>query len=285
MSSIEIDQSILALIDRAIEEDLASEGDVTSLATIEAGSKSRANFVAKSEGVIAGLQVAEAVMRRVGVESFEARIADGDLVKAGTIIASVEGDTAKVLLGERSALNFISRLSGIATLTRKWVDAISGTKAQIRDTRKTTPGLRTLEKYAVRVGGGTNHRSNLSESALIKDNHIAAAGSISRAFLAVRERFPLIEVEVEVDSLEQLREVIEAGATLVLLDNMDLEMTREAVRIANGRVKLESSGGLRLDTARDYAESGVDYLAVGALTHSAPILDISLDFLGAKEQD
>jgi nicotinate-nucleotide pyrophosphorylase (carboxylating) len=283
MKSIEIDQSILALIDRAIEEDLAGEGDVTSLATIERGSKSKANFVAKGQGVIAGLAVAEAVMRRVGVEGFEAKVADGELVKAGTVIASVEGDTQKVLLGERTALNFISRLSGIATLTRKWVDAISGTNVQIRDTRKTTPGLRTLEKYAVRVGGGVNHRSNLSESALIKDNHIAAAGSIGRAFVAVRERFPAIEIEVEVDTLEQLREVVEAGATLVLLDNMSLEMTREAVKIANGRARLESSGGLTLDSARDYAESGVDYLAVGALTHSAPILDISLDFLDPKE--
>jgi len=285
MSSIDIDQSILALIDRAIEEDLTHEGDVTSLATIAPDSKSIANFVAKGEGVIAGIAVAEAVMRRVGVEGFTAKVSDGDLVRAGTIIASVEGDTQKILLGERTALNFISRLSGIATLTRRWVDAISGTKAQIRDTRKTTPGLRTLEKYAVGVGGGINHRSNLSESALIKDNHIAAAGSISKAFLAVRERFPSIEIEVEVDTLEQLREVIEAGASLVLLDNMNLEMTREAVKIANGRAKLESSGGLALDSARDYAESGIDYLAVGALTHSAPILDISLDFLDSKEQN
>lgn len=285
MRSLEIDDSILVLIDRAIAEDLLGGEDVTSSATIDVGARSEAHFVAKRDGVIAGIAIAEAVMKRVGVENFEAKVSDGDSVKAGTVIASVKGDTRKILLAERTALNFLSLLSGIATLTRKWVDAVAGTQTQIRDTRKTTPGLRTLEKYAVRVGGGINHRSSLSESALIKDNHIAASGSITKAFQAVRERFPSIEVEVEVDTLEQLREVIAAGATLVLLDNMDLKMTREAVAIAAGRAKLESSGGLTLESARSYAECGVDYLAVGALTHSAPILDISLDFLDQKEQN
>jgi nicotinate-nucleotide pyrophosphorylase (carboxylating) len=171
----------------------------------------------------------------------------------------------------------MTHLSGIATLTSRWVSAVAGTKVKIRDTRKTTPGLRSLEKYAVRIGGGVNHRSTLAEQALIKDNHIAASGSLTVAFLALRKEFPDIEVEVEVDNLDQLREALGCGARLIMLDNMDLEMTREAVAITAGRAELESSGGLSLANARTYAQTGVDYLAVGALTHSAPALDISLD--------
>ena len=276
---------IARIIDRAIEEDLHGGVDVTSQATISESSQSMANFVAKADGVLAGIEVAAAVMKRVGVEVFDAKKSDADPLKKGDLIATVEGNTRNILLAERTALNLLCRMSAIATTTREWVEAISGTKAKIRDTRKTTPGLRTLEKYAVRIGGGVNHRSSLSESALIKDNHIVAAGSITAAFKAVREKFPKIEVEVEVDTLEQLREALACGAELILLDNMSVEMTKEAVTINQGRAKLESSGGLSLSVARDYAESGVDYLAVGALTHSVKIFDISLDFVkneGAK---
>ncbi len=276
---------IARIIDHAIEEDLQGGVDVTSQATISESSQSIANFVAKADGVLAGIEVAAAVMKRVGVEVFEAKKRDADPLKKGDLIATVEGNTRNILLAERTALNLLCRMSAIATTTREWVEAISGTKAKIRDTRKTTPGLRTLEKYAVRIGGGVNHRSSLSESALIKDNHIVASGSITAAFKAVREKFPKIEVEVEVDTLEQLREALACGAELILLDNMSVEMTKEAVTINQGRAKLESSGGLSLSVARDYAESGVDYLAVGALTHSVKIFDISLDFVkneGAK---
>ncbi len=274
---------IARIIDHAIEEDLQGGVDVTSQATISESSQSIANFVAKADGVLAGIEVAAAVMKRVGVEVFEAKKRDADPLKKGDLIATVEGNTRNILLAERTALNLLCRMSAIATTTREWVEAISGTKAKIRDTRKTTPGLRTLEKYAVRIGGGVNHRSSLSESALIKDNHIVASGSITEAFKAVREKFPKIEVEVEVDTLEQLREALACGAELILLDNMSVETTKEAVAMTQGRAKLESSGGLSLSVAKEYAECGVDYLAVGALTHSAQILDISLDFVENKE--
>lgn len=278
---LEIDEKVLALIDRALEEDLAGGVDVTSVATIDEASASRANFVAKANGIVAGISVARAVMQRCGVTLFEAKVSDGVRVTAGDLIATVEGSTRSILLAERTALNLISRMSGIATLTHRWVEEVAGTRVKIRDTRKTTPGLRTLEKYAVRVGGGENHRSTLSEAALLKDNHIAAAGSISRAFHSISERFPGVPVEVEVDSLEQLREALDVGVKMVLLDNMSPEMTKKAVEINASRAKLESSGGIRLENARAYAETGVDYLAIGALTHSAPILDISLDLIGS----
>ncbi len=274
---------IKVIIERAIEEDLRGGVDVTSEATISEDSRSKAHFVAKSDGILAGIDVAKAVMKRLGVETFSSKKVDGDSLKKGDVIATVEGNTRNILLAERTALNLLCRMSGIATLTHRWVDAISGTKAKIRDTRKTTPGLRSLEKYAVRVGGGMNHRSTLSESALIKDNHIVAAGSITAAFKAVRDKFPAIEVEVEVDTLDQLREALACGAQLILLDNMSVETTKEAVAMTQGRAKLESSGGLSLSVAKEYAECGVDYLAVGALTHSAQILDISLDFVENKE--
>lgn len=274
-----IDDAIFALVDRALEEDLAGGVDVTSVATIDERSVSSANFVAKANGIIAGLAVARAVMQRCGVTSFTTKVKDGDHVTSGDVIAIIEGKSRSILLAERTALNLISRMSGIATLTRRWVDEVAGTKAKIRDTRKTTPGLRSLEKYAVRVGGGENHRSTLSEAALLKDNHIAAAGSITRAYQAIIERFPGIPVEVEVDSLEQLREALDAGVKTILLDNMSPEMTKKAVEINASRAKLESSGGIKLENARAYAETGVDYLAIGSLTHSAPILDISLDLI------
>jgi nicotinate-nucleotide pyrophosphorylase (carboxylating) len=190
---------------------------------------------------------------------------------------SVRGDTRAILLAERTALNFLGHLGGIATLTAQWVNAIAGTQTLIRDTRKTTPGLRLLEKAAVVAGGGTNHRLSLSDAALIKDNHIAAAGGVIAAFSKVRSSFPDSLIEIEVDSLEQLREVASQSPDLVLLDNMSPDQCREAVAFVEGRFKLEASGGITLENARAYAESGVDYLAIGALTHSAPVLDIGLD--------
>ena len=277
MVMLEINEEIIRLVDKAIEEDLVGGIDVTSVATIPEGMESVAKFVAKTEGVIAGIEIAELVMKRSGVAGFEALRSDGDSLKRGDLIATASGDTRSILLAERTALNFMTHLSGIATLTSRWVSAVAGTKAKIRDTRKTTPGLRTLEKYAVRLGGGVNHRFALSEQALIKDNHIAASGSLTNAFASIRREFPDIEVEVEVDNLDQLREALGCGATLIMLDNMDLEMTTQAVKITAGQARLESSGGLSLENARAYAMSGVDFLAVGALTHSAPALDISLD--------
>ena len=277
MVMLEINEEIIRLVDQAIEEDLAGGIDVTSVATIPEGMESVAKFVAKAEGVIAGIEIAELVMKRSGVAGFEALRSDGDSLKRGDLIATASGGTRSILLAERTALNFMTHLSGIATLTSRWVSAVAGTKAKIRDTRKTTPGLRTLEKYAVRLGGGVNHRFTLSEQALIKDNHIAASGSLTNAFASIRREFPDIEVEVEVDNLDQLREALGCGATLIMLDNMDLEMTIQAVKITAGQARLESSGGLSLENARAYAMSGVDFLAVGALTHSAPALDISLD--------
>ena len=277
MVMLEINEEIIRLVDQAIEEDLVGGIDVTSVATIPEGMESVAKFVAKTEGVIAGIEIAELVMKRSGVAGFEALRSDGDSLKRGDLIATASGDTRSILLAERTALNFMTHLSGIATLTSRWVSAVAGTKAKIRDTRKTISGLRTLEKYAVRLGGGVNHRFTLSEQALIKDNHIAASGSLTNAFASIRREFPDIEVEVEVDNLDQLREALGCGATLIMLDNMDLEMTIQAVKITAGQARLESSGGLSLENARAYAMSGVDFLAVGALTHSAPALDISLD--------
>jgi nicotinate-nucleotide pyrophosphorylase (carboxylating) len=198
-------------------------------------------------------------------------------VEAGSVILTARGNTRALLLAERTSLNFLGHLSGIATLTRAWVDEVSEYGTAIRDTRKTTPGMRVLEKYAVRMGGGRNHRMSLSESALIKDNHIEAVGSVSKAFERVRNLYPKIEIEIEVDSLEQLKEILFHHPDLVLLDNMSVEECRQAVALVAGRCKLEASGGLSLRNAKGYAQTGVDYLAVGALTHSAPVLDIGLD--------
>lgn len=263
----------------ALSEDLDGGVDVTTVATVPEEAEAIADFVAREDGVVAGLRIAEAVFSVVCTESFEVErhAEDGDAVKAGQVLLSVRSRTRDLLTAERSALNIVCRLSGIATETRRWVDALEGTGAKVRDTRKTTPGLRSLEKYAVRCGGGTNHRMSLSDAALVKDNHVVAAGGVAQAFNAVREAFPEVSIEVEVDTLAQVGEVLEAGAGLILLDNFTVEQTAEAVALVAGRAALESSGRLALDTARAYAETGVDYLAVGGLTHSAPILDIGLD--------
>ena len=265
------------LIKRALAEDLQGGEDITSVATVSGNEKVVADFVARKEGVIAGIDMAKAVLEEVGLTDISVLIQDGSSVKAGQVLMTVRGDTRAILLAERTALNFVGHLSGIATLTRTWVEAISGTPCKIRDTRKTTPGMRLLEKYAVRMGGGTNHRMSLSDAALIKDNHIAAAGGVAAAFSKVRDRFPQSEIEIEVDTLDQLREVLPLNPDLVLLDNMSPAQCAEAVSITAGATKLEASGGISLENAKAYADTGVDFLAIGALTHSAPVFDIGLD--------
>jgi nicotinate-nucleotide pyrophosphorylase (carboxylating) len=263
----------------AIEEDLDNGVDVTTVATVPEDAFSVGDFTAREAGVVAGLRVAEAVLSVVCTDEFEVErhVEDGDRVAAGQALLTVRTRTRDLLTAERSALNLLCRLSGIATATRAWADVLDGSGAAVRDTRKTTPGLRALEKYAVRCGGGVNHRMSLSDAALVKDNHVVAAGGVAAAFRAVREEFPGLPIEVEADTLQQVREVLAAGADLILLDNFTVADTAEAVALVAGRAVLESSGRLTLDTARAYAETGVDYLAVGALTHSARILDIGLD--------
>jgi len=270
---------VTTLLRLAVEEDLDGGVDVTTVSTVPEGQRSVLDLVARRPGIIAGVPVAAAVFSYVGGEGVMiAEVAsDGDRVAPGDVIVSVSGPTHLLLQAERPALNLLGHLSGIATLTRTWVDEVAGSGAAIRDTRKTTPGMRRLEKYAVRCGGGMNHRMSLSDAALVKDNHVIAAGGVAAAFSAVRERFPGIQVEVEVDSLDQLDEVLDAGADLVLLDNFTPEQMQEAVLRNAGRAKLEASGGLSLDVASAVAATGVDYLAVGALTHSAPVLDIGAD--------
>ena len=271
------------LVDRALSEDLGGAGfdaDLTSAATIPADLQGTADVRTRSAGVVAGIELAALVLERAGAEVIRVR-SDGDRLNPGDVVLTATGPVRRLLTVERTTLNLICHLSGIATLTAAWVDAVAGTGAQIRDTRKTTPGLRALEKYAVRCGGGVNHRMGLWDAALVKDNHVAAAGGVAEAFQAVRETFPGIAVEVECDTVAQVREAIDAGADLILLDNMSLSDLRASVELAHApahkAVLLEASGGLSLDVAPDVAATGVDYLSVGALTHSAPILDLGLD--------
>jgi nicotinate-nucleotide pyrophosphorylase (carboxylating) len=265
------------LIKRALAEDLQGGQDITSVATVSGEEKIVADFTARKSGVVAGIGMARAVLEEVGLTDIAVLVKDGASVKSGEVLMTVRGDTRAILLAERTALNFLGHLSGIASLTRTWVDAVAGTNCIIRDTRKTTPGMRLLEKYAVRMGGGTNHRMSLSDAALIKDNHIAAAGGVAQAFSKVREKFPTSEIEIEVDTLDQLREVLPLKPDLVLLDNMSPAQCAEAVSIVAGATKLEASGGITLDNAKEYALTGVQFLAIGALTHSAPVFDIGLD--------
>jgi len=272
--------AVSALVAAALAEDLAGGVDVTTAATVPSDALGQADVVARSPGVVAGLPVAAAVFSLASpassVQSAD-RAADGDVVSAGQRVLTVTGPVSALLTGERTALNLLCHLSGVATLTRQWVAEVAGTRAQIRDTRKTTPGLRSLEKYAVRCGGGVNHRMSLSDAALIKDNHVAAAGSVSAAFAAVRAVAPTLPLEVECDTLDQVAEALAAGADLILLDNFAVADMAAAVQLAGGRAILEASGGLTLGRAREVALTGVDYLAVGALTHSAPALDFGLD--------
>lgn len=270
---------IMDLIRRCLAEDLDGGVDVTTAATIPSSQKSIMELRARKSGMVAGGTIAAAVFDLVSQSEaeIEIQIADGMPVNLGEVIIKIVGPTFSLLTAERTALNILCHLSGIATATNEWVQVLTGTNTKVRDTRKTTPGLRKVEKYAVVCGGGTNHRMSLSDSALVKDNHIVAAGGIVEAFEAVRKKFPDLSVEVEVDSLEQLVDVVNAGADLVLLDNFSVAEVKQAVEINAGRAKLEASGGLTLDVARDYALTGVDYLAVGAITHSTQILDIGAD--------
>ena len=270
--------AINSKVSEALSEDSITD-DLTSQATITQSQVSNARFVTRKSGVIAGCLVAAAVLEQCGIKEYELLVKDGQEVSANTELIRLKAETRAILKAERTALNFLSHLSGIATFTNLWVKEVSSSKTAIRDTRKTTPGLRELEKYAVRMGGGLNHRMNLSDQALIKDNHIAAAGSVSEAINRVKKAAPGALIEVEVDTLEQLKEALQCSVEIVLLDNMSIEQTKAAVEIAKGsNTKLESSGGLKLENAAAYAATGVDYLAVGALTHSAPVLDIGLDF-------
>ena len=266
----------------AISEDLAGGQDLTSVATITQSQVSTADFITRASGVVSGLHVVAAVLEYCGVNHYEVLVDEGAKVSAGKLLITAQGNTQKLLLAERTALNFLSHLSGISTLTNKWVGEISGTKCQVRDTRKTTPGLRMLEKFAVRMGGGTNHRLSLSQAALIKDNHVLAAGSITAAFNATKKMFPDKSIEIEVDSIDQLNEAVKLKPDLILLDNMSVEQCNQAVLISAGLVKLEASGGIAISNAKSYAATGVDYLAIGSLTHSAPALDIGLDFRKEK---
>lgn len=270
---------IETLVRRALDEDLGKGIDVTSVATVPFDLEGVADFVARAPGVIAGLPVVRAVLEITSDDSvvIEEHAHDGERVSTGAPLLSARALVRSLLTAERTALNILCHLSGIATLTRRWVDTVEGTQAQILDTRKTTPGLRSLEKYAVRCGGGVNKRMGLYDAALVKDNHVIAAGGIGVAYRAVRELFPDIDVQIECDTTDQVSEALEAGATFLLLDNMDVETLAEAVRINAGRAELEATGGLTLDRARAVAETGVDFLSVGALTHSAPVLDIGVD--------
>lgn len=264
---------------RALHEDCDENGDVTSVATIPNDQISTLDLVAREAGTIAGIPIAAAVFAILGGTSVLIRTpaSDGDTVRAGEVLVSITGPTRVLLQGERPSLNLLSHLSAIATATKTWAIALGDSNTKVRDTRKTTPGLRTLEKYAVRCGGGLNHRMNLSDAALIKDNHVVAAGGVAQAYALIKKRFPHLPVEVEVDSLDQLEEVLKVGADLVLLDNFSIDELNKAVEVNDGRAKLEASGGFTINQAAEVATTGVDYVAVGAITHSAPILDIGAD--------
>ena len=271
------------MVQAALAEDVGS-GDATTMATVPVGDMATAVMVARQTLVVCGLPIAEAVFREVSVGLIlNAMAKDGQRVAQGHVLLNIQGPTRAILTGERTALNFVQRLSGVATLTARFVDAVAGTGAQILDTRKTTPGWRHLEKYAVQCGGGVNHRFGLFDRILIKDNHLAALqdeppNAIEAAVRRARAQFPQLVVEVEADTLDQVGQACQAGADVILLDNMSNEDLREAVRLIGGKAKIEASGGINLATVRAVAETGVDFISVGALTHSAPAADIALDF-------
>ncbi len=268
------------IVRRTLAEDLGPDGlDVTSVATIPADQRDTADLVARASGVVAGLAVARAVFEAAsgGTTAWVQSVADGDRVARGDVLATVSGPTRALLTAERSALNLVCRMSGVATHTRAWADQLAGSKAQVLDTRKTTPGLRVLEKYAVRAGGGTNKRMGLYDVAMVKDNHKLAAGGITAAYRRVRETFPDVPIQVEVTTVAEAREAVDAGATFLLCDNMTPDLLAKVVQAVGDRAELEATGGLTLEAAARYAATGVDYLSVGALTHSSPILDIAVD--------
>jgi nicotinate-nucleotide pyrophosphorylase (carboxylating) len=270
---------VYAHVVAALGEDLPGGVDVTSQATIPADARAVADFGARDAGVVAGLGIAALVLHTVAGDdlTIEHRAPDGSRVSAGDVVMRVHGPTRGLLTGERTALNLACHLSGVATATSHWVDALAGTRARVLDTRKTLPGLRALQKYAVRCGGGVNHRFSLGDMAMVKDNHVIAAGGVVPAYEAVRAAYPDLPVEVEVTDLDQLRALLDAGCDRILLDNMDSPTMAEAVRIADGRASLEASGGLTLERAREVAETGVDFISVGALTHSVVVFDIGMD--------
>jgi len=272
------DDQIQAIVKRALAEDVGP-GDVTSRWILPPEMQVRGRFLAKAQGIVAGLEVVRQVFRQVDERiSFQSLMKDSDAISQGDIVATVEGPAVGILTAERTALNFLQRMSGIATLTRRYVEAVAGTKAVILDTRKTAPGLRLLDKWAVRLGGGQNHRLGLYDMVLIKDNHIAAAGGITQAVERVRQRNrPGLAVEVEVKSLAELEEALALGVDRIMLDNMGLDEMRRAVEITAGRVLLEASGNVTLENVAAIAATGVDYISVGALTHSVKALDISLE--------
>jgi nicotinate-nucleotide pyrophosphorylase (carboxylating) len=273
-------QSAERLIDSAIAEDIGS-GDATSIAVVPRELKAKAAIMAKDEGVVAGLPIIKAVYsKRDSRVAVTPTIHDGTPVKPGDILVNLEGPCVAILTYERIALNFLQRLSGVATFTAAFVAAVQGTGAVILDTRKTTPGYRTLEKYAVHIGGAQNHRQGLYDMMLLKDNHIRAAGSISLAVRRAREGYPSLNLEVEVKSLQELKEALSLPVDRILLDNMDLSTIRQSVVLVNKRIPVEASGGITLENVRDIAATGVNYISVGALTHSAPALDISLELVG-----
>jgi nicotinate-nucleotide pyrophosphorylase (carboxylating) len=280
MGTPELDRFMDAAIDAALREDMP-EGDVTSESIIPTNARSEAFLLAKEDGVLAGLPVAARVFERIDASViFIERFRDGASFTKSDKLARIKGPTIALLKGERTALNFLQHLCGVATLTRRFVEAVAGTKTRILDTRKTVPGLRLLDKYAVRTGGGTNHRVSLSDMVLIKDNHLRHVGSVAEAVRRARAvARPGVRVEVEAATLLQVREALAAKADMIMLDNMPLETMHQAVNLSGGRVPLEASGNMTIDRVRAVAETGVDFISVGALTHSARAIDISLDFV------
>ena len=275
----ELPAEISRYISRALEEDIGP-GDVTTNTIVPADASLRGRIVAKQDGVVAGLEIAKQVMLALSPHvNFVAEVQEGDRVARGTVLANLDGSARALLTGERTALNFLGRMSGIATLTRQFVDAVAGTKAIILDTRKTAPGLRITDKLAVRLGGGQNHRTGLFDMILIKDNHIDFAGSITAAVQRARAAGTRLEIEVETRSLDNVREALALGVEQILLDNMTPQTMREAVAICEGRAKLEASGNVTLDNVLEVARTGVDYISVGALTHSPKVFDVSLEFV------
>jgi nicotinate-nucleotide pyrophosphorylase (carboxylating) len=280
--SSELPSEISDCIQRALEEDIGT-GDVTTDTIVPADASLHGRIIAKQDGVVAGLEIARHVMLALDQPiDFQANVEDGKRVTRGTVLSNVAGPARALLTGERTALNFLGRMSGIATLTRKFVDAVSGTRAIILDTRKTAPGLRITDKLAVRLGGGQNHRTGLFDMVLIKDNHIDFAGSITAAVECARASGMKLEIEIETRSLDNVREALALGVERILLDNMSIEMMREAVNICAGRAKLEASGNVTLDNVVEVAGTGVDFISVGALTHSPAVFDVSLEFVARR---
>ncbi len=268
----------IQIIELGLTEDVTNLGDVTSQSIFDENQIATAQYRNRKPGVVAGILLVALTLELVGECNYEIKVKDGEKMDSDTLLIEVTGKVRNLLRAERVSLNLISHLSGIATFTNNFVEKIAGYNTKIRDTRKTTPGYRQLEKYAVRMGGGTNHRLNLSESALIKDNHIESAGSITKAFQKVKEKYPNLPIEIEVDNLAELKEAIDCKPDLIMLDNFSVDSCKQAVELINNEIPLEASGGITIENLLDYANTKVNFLAIGAITHSAPILDIGVDF-------